>query len=331
MTENHSPQFSLISPTFGRPEEVQEFLESILAIQHSSFELILADGTPKDTLRPAIQAWIDRSKGRVKVLYKEFLPVSDARNLAASHAKGEYLIFLDSDCLIPKDYLFKVEHFLKEQEVDLFGGPDAADADFTPLQKAISYSMTSFLTTGGIRGGKKSTTSYQPRGFNMGIRKAAFEQVHGYDESLKCGEDVDLSIRLQASGFRSAFIPEAIVYHKRRTSLKKFFRQVYRFGVARIDLAKRHPGQLKVTHLLPLLFSAYGLLAIGLFAVGFPIFLQALGLYLTTIFLHSGVQLKSPVLGLLSVLTSLTMFSGYGWGLLRNAVHHGLYKRGLDL
>lgn len=331
MMSGTKPRFSLISPTFGRPEEVQEFLESILLIQHNSFEVILADGTPGDILRPAIQAWVDRSDGRVKVLYEEFLPVSDARNLAAAHAQGDYLIFLDSDCLIPKDYLQKVEAFLNEQAVDLFGGPDAADADFTPLQKAISYSMTSFLTTGGIRGGKKSTTSYQPRGFNMGIRKTAFEQVNGYDESLKCGEDVDLSIRLQAAGFRSAFIAGAVVYHKRRTSLKKFFRQVYRFGAARIDLAKRHPGQLKVTHLFPLLFSTYGLLAIGLAVLGIPLFLQALALYLTVIFLHAGLKLKSPVLGLLSVLTSLTMFGGYGWGLLRNALHHGLYKRGLDL
>lgn len=330
MPEN-SIRFSLISPTFGRPEEVKEFLESVLQLKFTSFEVILADGTPGDSLRPAIDDLVSKDPTRIKVLYKEFLPVSDARNWAAREARGEYLIFLDSDCIIPADYLILIENFLNKEKVDLFGGPDAADADFTNLQKAISYSMTSLLTTGGIRGSKKATTSYQPRGFNMGIRKEAFEKVQGYDETLKCGEDVDLSLRLQSSGFKSAYISGAKVYHKRRTSLKKFFRQVYRFGAARIDLSKRHTGQLRITHLFPLLFSLYVQFSVIMIAFGFPIFFELLFLYLLAILLHASISQRSLSLGLLSVLTSLTMFFGYGWGLASNIYHYSRYNRGVDL
>mgnify|MGYP001552260715 CR=1 FL=1 len=324
-------RFSLISPTFGRPEEVTEFLESILKLKHPSFEVILADGTPGDALRPVLQPWVQRGEGKVRILYEEFLPVSDARNLAAGEAKGQYLIFLDSDCIIPEDYLSRVEKALEGTPADLFGGPDAAGDDFTPLQKAISYSMTSIITTGGIRGAKNASTSYQPRGFNMGIRKAAFEAVHGYDESLKCGEDVDLSLRLQEHGFASRYFPGAKVYHKRRTSLKKFFKQVYRFGAARIDLAKRHKGQMKLTHLFPLGFSLFALLAIALVPIGVYLPVWFLFTYTLAIFLHSSVIHKSPALGGLSVVTSFTMFFGYGWGLLRNGWSQLVKGRSVEL
>ena len=165
----------------------------------------------------------------------------------------------------------------------------------------------------------------------MGIRRAAFEKVNGYDETLKCGEDVDLSLRLQESGFTSAFIPDAEVYHKRRTTLKKFFKQVYRFGAARIDLSKRHAGQMKITHLFPLFFSLYVLGSVLLWFLGFSLPLAGLALYLIAIWLHSTIQTKNPALGILSMLTSLTMFLGYGWGLLKNGLHHTFTGQGLDL
>ena len=323
-------KYSLIAPTFGRPEEVSEFLESLSKLDYSDFELILSDGTPGDTLRPQIKGWIDRSEGRFRILYEEFLPVSDARNLAAKEAKGAYLIFLDSDCLIPPGYLRAVDAFLAADPVDLFGGPDAADEDFSLLQKSISYSMTSFLTTGGIRGGKKSTTSYQPRGFNMGIRKSAFDSVNGYDEKLKCGEDVDLSLRLQAAGYRSAFISGAEVYHKRRTNLKAFFRQVYRFGAARIDLSKKHSGQLKLTHLFPLFFSLFALISLSSLAFA-PLYSSVFFGYLGLVFLHALWSTRDIRAAFLALVTSLTMFFGYGWGLLRNALHHLFRGRGMDL
>ena len=329
-----SPKYALISPTFKRPDEVSEFLQSLTALDYpqSGFEVILGDGTPGDALRPELAPYLGQLP--LQIYYEEYLPVSDARNRAASLATAQYFIFLDSDCIIPPGYLRAIDAFLEAHpDTTLFGGPDAASADFTDLQKAINFSMTSFLTTGGIRGGKSTLTSYQPRGFNMGISAELFRTVGGYDEKFVCGEDVELSLRLQKVGAISRFIPEAYVYHKRRATLKQFRRQVFRFGAARPLLAKAHPGNLKVTHLFPLVFTLYrhltAILAVlgifyfhdSLFAIPFALYVfYMFAVFLTTL-RHEGLAVALRV-----VQTTNTMNEGYGIGFLRNFIE--VYLKG---
>ena len=315
-------KFSLISPTFKRPDEVTEFLESLLSQNYSDFEVILGDGTPGDTLRPQLKKFEKNEKYPLTIVYEEYLSVSDARNRAAEVAKGEYIIFLDSDCIIPPNYLNTIEAQLAKNPLDAFGGPDAAHADFTVLQKAISYSMTSVFTTGGIRGKKSHVDQYHPRGFNMGMKKSVFEAVNGYSD-FRCGEDIELSIRIIKAGFKVGLISEAFVYHKRRTSLKQFFKQVFRFGAARINIYKRHREELKLTHLFPLAFSLFVILAFLVIPLSVisPIFLVPIlfvELYISLILLGSLLESKSVSVAALSIVTSFTMLFGYGWGFIRN-------------
>lgn len=322
-------KFSLIAPTFGRPEEVMEFLESLLEQNHQDFEVLIGDGTPGDTLRPVINRFENNDTYPLNIIYEEYLPVSDARNRAASEARGEYLIFLDSDCIIPTDYLNKVSKFLDETPLDAFGGPDVAHKEFSTLQKAISYSMTSMLTTGGIRGQKKHMGQFHPRGFNMGIRKEAFDSVNGYSE-FRCGEDIELSIRLIKAGFKVGLIPEAFVYHKRRTSIKQFFKQVFRFGAARINIWKRHPEELKLTHAFPFVFSVYTLLAVLLWPLNTGLTHLITGswlLYIFLIWITSLASNKNLAVAFLSIWTSLTMLLGYGWGFFRNWWAYSIEKK----
>ncbi|MBI1315756.1 glycosyltransferase [bacterium] len=323
-------RFSLISPVFGRPEEVREFLESLLQQNHSDFEVILGDGTPGDALAEVLALYVGNPRYPLDRVYQEYLPVSDARNRAALRAKGDYLIFFDSDCLIPPDYLARIEAHLEREPLDLFGGPDKASAEFNTLQKAISYAMTAPLTTGGIRGSTTRIGVYHPRGFNMGVRAEAFHTVGGYDTGLKCGEDVDLSIRLHKAGYRSGLIPEAYVFHKRRNTLRSFFRQVYRFGAARIDLYVRHRHSLKLTHGFPaafLLFSLFSLLALP----WSPVPLGLLSAYLLAIAIDATVKNRSVRVGLLAVLAAVVMHAGYGSGFLRNTLEHLVFQRGVRL
>jgi GT2 family glycosyltransferase len=320
-----NPKFALISPTFKRPEEVTEFLQSLVELDYpqEKFEVILGDGTPGDELRPLLAPFL--SKLPLEIYYEEFLPVSDARNRAANLATADFFIFLDSDCIIPSGYLKSIESFLdNHKDVTLFGGPDAASQDFTDLQKAISFSMTSFLTTGGIRGGKSSLTAYHPRGFNMGIQSELFKSVGGYDENFICGEDVELSIRLIARGAHSAFIESAFVYHKRRTSIGQFRRQVFRFGAARPLLAKAHAGNLKITHLFPLLFTMYRrislLLALSYLYTGISWTLLPFAgyiVYMSVVF-FAALFKENLSVALLVIKTTKTMNAGYGWGFARN-------------
>ncbi len=324
-------RYSLIVPTFGRPEEVTEFLESLLNQDYSSFEVIISDGTPSDTLRPELRKFENNDVYPLTLHYEEFLPVSAARNDGAKIAKGDYFIFLDSDCIIPSDYLKNIDSYLAENDADVFGGPDAAHADFTLLQKAISYSMTSMLTTGGIRGKKSHVGTYHPRGFNMGMKRNAFEAVNGYS-TFRCGEDIELSIRLIKAGYRTALIEKAHVYHKRRTSLKQFFKQVFRFGAARVNIWKLHPEELKLTHLFPLVFSLA--LLVSLASLVFPVtrlFATPLSLYLLLVFIDASVQNRSLIVGLKALQTTVVMHAGYGWGFLKNYLHWSRYKKGMDL
>jgi GT2 family glycosyltransferase len=328
-----SVKYSLIIPTFKRADEVQECLESLTKQTFKNFEVILADGTPGKSLEEVAVPF--KQSLNLQFLYEEFIGVSEARNMGYEHANGEYIIFLDSDCIIPKQYMQTVDDFLQKTPLDLFGGPDAADASFTPLQKAISYSMTSVLTTGGIRGKKTHMGKFHPRSFNMGMRKEVFKAVNGYSD-LKCGEDVDLSIRIIKAGFKTGLIEDAFVYHKRRTNLKQFFKQVYRFGAARINIFMRHREELKITHLFPLAFSL-GLIISILLLVVFPmlgkITIALYIIYLLVAFLHSSIENKDLKIGALSIITILTQFFGYGWGMFKNgfAVFVLGKKEGIDL
>lgn len=314
------PRYSLIIPTFKRPDEVEECLQSLTLQTFGDFEVIIADGTPDQSLESVVKPF--SGKLELTFLHEEYLGVSEARNLGFQHAKGEYIIFLDSDCIIPQGYLQAVDEHLQKEHLDLFGGPDAAAEDFTPLQKAISYAMTSLLTTGGIRGKKKHVGTYHPRSFNMGIRKSVFMAVGGFSD-FKCGEDIELSIRIIKAGYRSGLVEEAFVYHKRRTSFRQFYRQVYRFGAARINIGKRHSGEIKPAHLFPFLFSAGLLLSILMLLLWTHIGILMLGvymLYLSSLFLHSSIENQSIQVGFLSVAAALVQFFGYGRGMLDNAL-----------
>ncbi len=327
-------KFSLIAPTFKRPDEVTEFLESLLQQNYPDFEVILGDGTPGDELRPLLKKYEGNSNYPLTIVYEEYLSVSDARNRAAAVAQGEYIIFLDSDCIIPADFLKRVEAHLRKQPLDAFGGPDRAHKDFTTLQKAISYSMTSIFTTGGIRGKKKSVGTYHPRGFNMGMKKSVFEAVNGYSE-FRCGEDIELSIRIIKAGYKVGFMPEAYVYHKRRTSLKQFFKQVFRFGAARINIWKRHREEMKLTHAFPFIFmvgSALGVLSPLFLPLPLAaVLLSGLALYLLLILISAAAESKNLKVALLSVVTSVTMLYGYGWGYFRNWWTYTVKGEGMSL
>ncbi len=312
--------FSIVLPTFGRPEEVIECLESLCFQTRNDFEVIIADGSPADDVRPGLVPFQERLN--MQVVYEKYLPVSNARNLGAEKANGEWLIFLDSDCLIPPDYLRVVGEAIERENPDAFGGPDAAHESFTDIQKAISYSMTSLFTTGGIRGKKTHVGQFHPRGFNMGIKRSVFFSVNGYAEDFRCGEDIELSIRIIKAGFASILIPEAYVYHKRRTDFSKFFRQVKRFGAARINLFRRHKEELKLTHFFPAFFLLLHVFWLLSPFICCPMTLGVsliLGGYATAIFVDSALQNKSLRVGLLSVAASWVQLIGYGSGFLQNA------------
>ena len=246
-------KLSLIIPVYNRPDEVEELLESLTQQSERNFEVILVeDGsqTPCDVVA-------ERFKDRLELSYYA-IPnggPGHARNYGAKQSKGDYLIVLDSDCILPPGYIQAVNRELEETNADAFGGPDRASDSFTDVQKAINYAMTSFFTTGGIRGGKKKMDKFYPRSFNMGIRRTVYESLNGFS-AMRFGEDIDFSIRLFKGGYKVCLFPSAWVYHKRRTDWRKFFRQVYNSGIARINLYKRYPDSLKIVHLLPAVFTA---------------------------------------------------------------------------
>ena len=308
-------KYSVIIPVYNRPDEVKELLESLAAQTHKDFEvLVVEDGSSlscKDVVAAA------KVMGGMDLHYyvKENSGPGRSRNYGAAKAHGEYLVFLDSDCVLPPGYIEALDAALATEQADAFGGPDRAHVAFTPMQKAINYAMTSFFTTGGIRGGRKKLDKFYPRSFNMGMRREVFERLGGFSE-MRFGEDIDLSIRLFAGGFKCCLFPDAWVWHKRRTDLKKFFKQVHNSGIARINLWKRHPGSLKLVHLLPAMFvGGETVLLLGLSICRWAVL--PLVVYALLVLADASLKEKSLKVGLLAVAASFVQLTGYGTGFLR--------------
>jgi cellulose synthase/poly-beta-1,6-N-acetylglucosamine synthase-like glycosyltransferase len=323
--------YSIVIPTFGRPDEVKNLLESITRQEFKNFEMIIVDGSPDDILHPVITKYEPRLD--LKYFHEKGLATSESRNLGCSRAKGDMLVFIDSDCIVPPDYLTRVDSFLKAHpEVDAYGGPDAANTSFSPLQKAVNYAMTSFFTTGGIRGRKNHIGKFQLRGFNMGVRHDAFIKIGGYS-GMQVAEDIDLSIRLRKAGYISALIPEAFVYHRRRASFYKFYKQLFFHGKGRIDLQVKHGDALKLVHMLPSFFVLYligGFISVLFLKPLFYLFLASLCLYLLAIFIDSGTRNRNLYVALLSMVTSLEMLIAYGLGVWKNILLRIVLKKGAD-
>lgn len=246
-----SPKFSVIIPVYNRPQEVKELLESLSIQQQNNFEVIIVEDGSTLKCEDICKEYSDNID--ISYHYKENGGPAGARNYGAEKARGEWLLFFDSDCIIPDKYFIYVSQELNTKECQLFGGADRSHPSFTTLQKAIDYSMTSIITTGGIRGNKKSADKFYPRTFNMGIKKEVFNEIGGFS-NMRFGEDVDFSYKVKEGGYDSRFFPDAWVYHKRRNTFRTFFKQVFNSGIARIHLSKRHPGTLKLVHLLPSAF-----------------------------------------------------------------------------
>lgn len=319
-------RFSIIVPTFGRPDEVTELLTSLDNQTCKDFEVILADGSLDDSVKIVAEPF--KLRMNIKHLHKKGLGISESRNWGVAESSGSVIVFFDSDCVIPSSYFKIVSDYLKTNLLDAYGGPDKADHSFNNTQKAISYAMTSFFTTGGIRGGKKHVGKFQPRSFNMGIRKEVFNRVGGFS-GLKVSEDIDLSMRLAKNGYITGLIEDAYVYHKRRSTFYKFFRQVFSFGSGRIDLQLRHGDALKAVHMLPSLFVLFfisGLLWLLVSKFLFMLWGAAVIFYFAAIIADATRSNHSFSVGMMSAYASFVMLTGYGLGMIRALIVRGLFK-----
>lgn len=306
--------FSVIIPVYNRPQEVEELLESLTQQSYKNFETLIIEDGSEDTCKHIVEQY--SSQLDISYFYKENSGQGFSRNYGFKRAKGDYFIVFDSDCLIPSHYFQTVNDYLSEHPLDAYGGPDREHPSFSPVQKAISYAMTSPFTTGGIRGRKKHAGTFHPRSFNMGISREVFEQTGGY-RITRMGEDIEFSIRIIEHGFNTGLITEAYVFHKRRTNLKQFFKQLHFFGRARINISRFYPSEIKFVHTLPAIFTL-GMI----FFLSLPFWNMALFnllivpfmLFFALIFTHSAFSNKSLSIGLLSTAASFIQLTAYGIG-----------------
>lgn len=306
-------RYSVIIPVYNRPDEVDELLQSLVSQSLKDFEVIVVEDGSSVPCEDVVNKY--RDKLDVHYYSKPNSGPGQTRNYGAERSKGEFLLILDSDCVLPEGYLQAIEDELHREEADAFGGPDRAHDSFTRVQKAINYAMTSFFTTGGIRGGKKKMDKFYPRSFNMGVRAEAYRALGGFS-NMRFGEDIDFSIRIFKAGYRCRLFPEAWVWHKRRTDLKKFFKQVHNSGIARINLYKKYPESLKLVHLLPAVFTV-GVVFLLLCSLLCVWSLLPLALFVLIVFIDASLSNKSVVIGILSVVASFIQLTGYGTGFLR--------------
>jgi glycosyltransferase involved in cell wall biosynthesis len=318
-----NPKYSIIVPVYNRPDEIQELLESLTKQTYADFEvLIVEDGS---SLRCEQVVMPFTARLNLRYFYKVNEGPGPSRNFGYQQARGDFFVVFDSDCIIPPDYFLAVEAALLKDNLDAWGGPDKPHENFTLLQRAMGYTMSSFLTTGGIRGGKKRIGWFQPRSFNMGISRAVFESTKGFKFD-RYAEDIEFSIRMKNAGFRVGLIESAYVYHKRRTTFSQFYNQVKNFGKGRALIGKEHPGEVKLTHWFPTIFLTGTILVflITIFHVLFPelypiparIIISGFVLYVLAIFIHSWISNKNIKVAILSMPSAVLQLCGYGVGFL---------------
>jgi glycosyltransferase involved in cell wall biosynthesis len=318
-------RFSIIVPVYNRPDETDELLSSLSIQGSKNFEIVLVeDGSsmPSDGIVGKYSEQLD-----IRYITKHNTGRSDSRNVGMKNASGNYFIFFDSDCIVPSHYFETLEKDLENGYADCFGGPDNAHESFSDVQKAINYAMTSFWTTGGIRGGKINMEKFTPRTFNMGFSREVYDAVGGFKDMF--GEDIDLSIRIRNTGFSTKLYRNAFVYHKRRGNLKKFYRQVYIFGIARINLYKLYPQALKPVHTLPALFTlgSVMLLAASLLSIYFLFPFMAFTLLL---FIDSMAHCRNIRVACLSVIACYIQLYGYGLGFIKSFTEKIILRKGLE-
>lgn len=310
--------FSIIIPLYNRPQEIKELLESLTLQTYRNFEvLVIEDGSVNDA-EAIVNTFTD--KLNLRYFKKQNEGQGFTRNFGFERAKGDYFVIFDSDCLIPSDYLQIVNDSLSKNYLDAYGGPDGAHASFTPTQKAISYSMTSPFTTGGIRGNKKGIGQFHPRSFNMGVSRQAWEKAGGFIIT-RLGEDIEYSIRIHSLGFKIGLIPDAIVYHKRRTNFYQFYKQLHFFGRARINISKFFPQELKLVHFFPAAFTVGVILTIILNLFGSilaPVGNFILLIFTLLIFFHAWWKNKSVKIAFLSIIAAFTQLIAYGLGFIQD-------------
>lgn len=312
-----APKYSIIIPVFNRPGEVEELLASLTQQSYTNFEVVLVEDGSTVTSQAVYEKY--SSQLSIQYFFKPNSGPGPSRNFGFTKAKGDYFVVFDSDCVLPPDYFHIVDKHLTKEQLDVWGGPDRGHGNFTLLQQAMAYSMSSVLTTGGIRGSKTQAASFQPRSFNMGMSRSAYEKTGGFKFD-RYAEDIELSIRARKQGLKVGLISDAFVYHKRRATLKQFFRQVSNFGMGRVQVGRAHPGAIKLTHWFPSLFL------LGLFVI--PVFfffnlwlgaalLAIYILFLLIVFFDALFRIRNLYVALLAVPSVLVQMTGYGSGFLK--------------
>jgi len=310
--------FSIIIPLYNRPQEIDELLHTLTKQNYLQFEVLIIEDGSKIDAKAIVDSYTDRLD--ISYYFKENAGQGFARNFGFERAKGDYFIVFDSDCLIPPNYLETVKNYLLDEQLDAYGGPDGSHPSFTPVQKAISYSMTSPFTTGGIRGNKKHIGTFHPRSFNMGISREVWEKTGGFILT-RLGEDIEFSIRIHSLGYKIGLIPDAVVYHKRRTDFFQFYKQLHFFGRARINIYKHFPSELKLVHFFPAFFTLFLLLSLffNLFGSALAELCNTLlAIYVLLIFFHSWNVNKSSKVAFLSIAASMVELTAYGLGFMQD-------------
>lgn len=309
--------FSFIIPVYNRPNEIQELLQSMQQLNYDKeYEIVIVEDGSTETSERVVSNFKNLN---ISYYFKPNSGPGDSRNFGMQKAKGNYYLILDSDVILPKNYLLEAEKSLQKKYVDCFGGVDTAHESFTDLQKAINYVMTSFLTTGGIRGGGEQLGKFQPRSFNMGLSRKAFKASKGFG-NIHPGEDPDLSIRLWNLGFETALFNTVKVFHKRRISWNKFKQQVGKFGKCRPILNFWHPTTAKITYWFPTVFSFFGALAVIASFFGYYNFIILYSWYFVAILVEATYKNNSLKIGFMSIYATIIQFFGYGKGFLTSYI-----------
>ena len=230
------PLVTIVVPVYNRAQDIRSCLDSLFALEYpsDSYEIVVIDDNSSDSTVEVIK------KYGVKLLENRFnMGQSAARNLGASHARGDIIAFTDSDCIVSPRWLSELIPYFEDERNVLVGGYVGSYYRKTRLDRYEESNSPLNMGKKLLFGHGPESDFYVPT-CNMLLRKKAYSSVGGFDEAMRVGEDVDLCWRLKERGFRLVYVPMGTVEHKHRNVFTETFKRRFEYGLSEPMLYSRH-------------------------------------------------------------------------------------------
>ena len=319
------PKVTFIIPVRNEEKYIGSCITSLLSLDYpmDKIEILFAEGQSTDGTRAIIEGYAKKFKG-IKIFDNPTGNTSIGRNIGVQNATGEFIMNFSGHAVVPKEFLTLIMKKFSVQPREVAGvgvsniSPEkqtfhaqVAGAAFLGFMAGSGFFMQNTVFNDERFVGHMSFTCY---------RREIFDLVGNFDPDFWCGQDAEFDIRVRQKGYKILYTPETAVLHYKRDTPGALFRQLYRYGIARMKMIKKHPQTWRIFHFFPSFF-VLGVSLLILLALLSVIPWTVIGvltlLYLALCFVSSARVTQDPLIIISSPFYYILIKLAYGLGFLR--------------